>query len=328
MIPSLPPVLGNKDQLVQVFLNLAKNAAEAIAAGRRGGRDHLHDGLPARHPPHRTRHQRAHHAAARGLHSRHRPRRAGRTAPEHLRSLRDHQARRQRAWAWRWSPRSCAIMAASSNASDASAARRSACCCRCCAAVRSRRRDSKEEQLMSAKTVLIADDDSAIRTVLTQALSRAGYSVRSTATAAALWRWVTEGQGDAVVTDVVLPDENAFDVLPRIKKLRPDSSGHRDERQEHHHDGHHGGRARCLRLPAKAVRSQCAGADRRARARTVVKAGAGQQQRAGRGAAHRRPLARHAGNLPHHRPPDADRSHRDDRGRVRHRQGACGAGAP
>lgn len=28
--PSLPPVLGNKDQLVQVFLNLAKNAQEAI----------------------------------------------------------------------------------------------------------------------------------------------------------------------------------------------------------------------------------------------------------------------------------------------------------
>ena len=74
---------------------------------------------------------------------------------------------------------------------------------------------------MSSKTVLIADDDSAIRTVLSQALSRAGYSVRSTATAAALWRWVTEGQGDAVVTDVVLPDENAFDVIPRIKKLRP-----------------------------------------------------------------------------------------------------------
>jgi two-component system, NtrC family, nitrogen regulation response regulator GlnG len=74
---------------------------------------------------------------------------------------------------------------------------------------------------MSAKTVLLADDDSAIRTVLTQALSRAGYSVRSTATATALWRWVQEGQGDAVVTDVILPDENAFDVLPRIKKLRP-----------------------------------------------------------------------------------------------------------
>jgi two-component system nitrogen regulation sensor histidine kinase GlnL len=28
--PSLPPVLGNRDQLVQVFLNLIKNAAEAV----------------------------------------------------------------------------------------------------------------------------------------------------------------------------------------------------------------------------------------------------------------------------------------------------------
>lgn len=74
---------------------------------------------------------------------------------------------------------------------------------------------------MSAKTILLADDDSAIRTVLTQALNRAGYSVRSTATATALWRWVSEGQGDVVLTDVVLPDENAFDVIPRIKKLRP-----------------------------------------------------------------------------------------------------------
>ena len=74
---------------------------------------------------------------------------------------------------------------------------------------------------MSAKTILLADDDSAIRTVLTQALTRAGYSVRATATATALWRWVAEGQGDVVITDVVLPDENAFDMLPRIKKSRP-----------------------------------------------------------------------------------------------------------
>jgi two-component system nitrogen regulation sensor histidine kinase GlnL len=33
--PSLPPVLGNRDQLIQVFLNLVKNAAEAI--GREEG---------------------------------------------------------------------------------------------------------------------------------------------------------------------------------------------------------------------------------------------------------------------------------------------------
>ncbi|MBI3673549.1 MAG: PAS domain-containing protein [Rhizobiales bacterium] len=35
--PSLPPVLGNKDQLTQVFLNLAKNASEAIEAGGEAG---------------------------------------------------------------------------------------------------------------------------------------------------------------------------------------------------------------------------------------------------------------------------------------------------
>jgi two-component system, NtrC family, nitrogen regulation response regulator GlnG len=74
---------------------------------------------------------------------------------------------------------------------------------------------------MTAKTILLADDDAAIRTVLSQALTRAGFSVRTTSTASALWRWVSEGQGDAVVTDVVLPDENAFEVIPRIKKMRP-----------------------------------------------------------------------------------------------------------
>lgn len=77
---------------------------------------------------------------------------------------------------------------------------------------------------MANGTVLIADDDSAIRTVLTQALTRAGFTVRATGMAAAMWRWVSEGEGDVVVTDVVLPDENAFDVLPRIRKIDPTSS--------------------------------------------------------------------------------------------------------
>ena len=71
-------------------------------------------------------------------------------------------------------------------------------------------------------TILVADDDAAIRTVLNQALGRAGYEVRVTGQASTLWRWVAAGEGDLVVTDVVMPDENAFDLLPRIKKLRPD----------------------------------------------------------------------------------------------------------
>jgi two-component system, NtrC family, nitrogen regulation response regulator GlnG len=75
---------------------------------------------------------------------------------------------------------------------------------------------------MSNATILVADDDAAIRTVLNQALSRAGYEVRITSNAATLWRWISAGDGDMVITDVVMPDENAFDLLPRIKKLRPD----------------------------------------------------------------------------------------------------------
>lgn len=75
---------------------------------------------------------------------------------------------------------------------------------------------------MPAGTILIADDDAAIRTVLHQALGRAGYDVRTTATAAGLWRWVSQGEGSLVITDVVLPDESGFNLLPRIKRARPD----------------------------------------------------------------------------------------------------------
>ncbi|MCR4282869.1 MAG: nitrogen regulation protein NR(I) [Bauldia sp.] len=75
---------------------------------------------------------------------------------------------------------------------------------------------------MPPGNILVADDDAAIRTVLNQALSRAGYSVRLTSTAATLWRWASEGEGDLIITDVVMPDENAFDLLPRIKRVRPD----------------------------------------------------------------------------------------------------------
>ena len=74
----------------------------------------------------------------------------------------------------------------------------------------------------SPPTVLIADDDRSIRTVLTQALGRSGYQVRSTSNAATLWRWVEDGEGDLVITDVVMPDENGLDLIPRIKRVRPD----------------------------------------------------------------------------------------------------------
>src|SRR4051794_25563327 len=74
---------------------------------------------------------------------------------------------------------------------------------------------------MTPATILIADDDRAIRTVLGQALGRLGHEVRTTGHAATLWRWVEEGSGDLVITDVVMPDENGLDLIPRIRKIRP-----------------------------------------------------------------------------------------------------------
>src|SRR5437763_15247443 len=71
-------------------------------------------------------------------------------------------------------------------------------------------------------TILVADDDRAIRTVLNQALARLGHDVRMTGNASTLWRWVADGEGDLVITDVVMPDENGLDLIPRIKRVRPD----------------------------------------------------------------------------------------------------------
>ncbi|SDB49312.1 nitrogen regulation protein NR(I) [Belnapia rosea] len=76
--------------------------------------------------------------------------------------------------------------------------------------------------MSDSRTILIADDDRAIRTVLSQALGRSGYQVRATSSASTLWRWVEDGEGDLVITDVVMPDENGLDLVPRIKRIRPD----------------------------------------------------------------------------------------------------------
>ena len=75
--------------------------------------------------------------------------------------------------------------------------------------------------MTTAHTILLADDDKAIRKVVSQALSRQGHTVRATGNAATLWQWVSKGEGDLVITDVIMPDENGLDLLPRIKQRRP-----------------------------------------------------------------------------------------------------------
>jgi two-component system nitrogen regulation response regulator GlnG len=70
-------------------------------------------------------------------------------------------------------------------------------------------------------TVLVADDDRTIRTVLTQALTRAGCKVHATSSLTTLMRWVEEGKGDLVISDVIMPDGNGLEALPEISRMRP-----------------------------------------------------------------------------------------------------------
>jgi two-component system nitrogen regulation response regulator GlnG len=70
--------------------------------------------------------------------------------------------------------------------------------------------------------ILVADDDQGIRTVLLRALARLGHDVETVSSAAALWRKVT-GEGiDILVTDVAFPDGDALELLPRVRKARPE----------------------------------------------------------------------------------------------------------
>ncbi len=73
-----------------------------------------------------------------------------------------------------------------------------------------------------AGNIVIADDDAGIRTVLNRALTKAGHRVQVTSNAATLWNWISNGEGDLVLSDVVMPDGNLFDLLPKIRRARPE----------------------------------------------------------------------------------------------------------
>ena len=75
---------------------------------------------------------------------------------------------------------------------------------------------------MAKPEILVADDDAAIRTVVSKGLMRAGFEVRVASNTKTLLDWVAEGHGDAVVSDVIMPDGEAFDIMPQIQSSRPD----------------------------------------------------------------------------------------------------------
>ncbi|MBL8550428.1 MAG: sigma 54-interacting transcriptional regulator [Hyphomonadaceae bacterium] len=70
-------------------------------------------------------------------------------------------------------------------------------------------------------SILLADDDASLRFVLSQALTKEGFQVRATGNVATLEKWVKDGEGDVVLSDVYMGDENVFDALPGLRAARP-----------------------------------------------------------------------------------------------------------
>ena len=182
-----------------------------------------------------------------------------------------------------------------------------------------------EEPHVTTSTILVADDDAGIRTVLGQALERAGYQVRVTGNAATLWRWVSDGQGDVVITDVVMPDENGLDLIPRIRKIRPELRVIVMSAQNTLLTAVKATERGAFEYLPKPFDLQRADRRRPARAGNAA-AGAARHARdegsAGGKAAADRPLAGDAGDLPDAGAADGHRPDGADHRRVRHRQGA------
>ncbi|MBF0310197.1 MAG: nitrogen regulation protein NR(I) [Magnetococcales bacterium] len=69
------------------------------------------------------------------------------------------------------------------------------------------------------QTILVADDDQAIRFVLEQALSRAGFQVQCYAEG---WQLLENlDAGDLAIVDIVMPSGSGLDLLKRIKQQKP-----------------------------------------------------------------------------------------------------------
>ena len=64
--------------------------------------------------------------------------------------------------------------------------------------------------------ILVCDDDAAIRTVVREALRRAGHAVETAASAADLRRTVRTFRPQVLLTDVILPDGNGLDLVPEL----------------------------------------------------------------------------------------------------------------
>ena len=73
---------------------------------------------------------------------------------------------------------------------------------------------------MSNKTLIIAEDDESIRLVTSRYLQDLGYKIFMASNLKELWKLIESNKGDVLITDVMLPDGELFDILPQIVEYR------------------------------------------------------------------------------------------------------------
>lgn len=73
------------------------------------------------------------------------------------------------------------------------------------------------------RRVLVLEDDESLRLVISKALSRAGFEVRSTASPDTALTRMAAREADALVADVLLGRENFLDRIEELARLRPDA---------------------------------------------------------------------------------------------------------
>jgi len=73
---------------------------------------------------------------------------------------------------------------------------------------------------MSNKSLIITEDDESIRLVTSRYLQDLGYEIFTATNLKELWKLIESNKGDVLITDVMLPDGELFDILPQIVEYR------------------------------------------------------------------------------------------------------------
>ncbi len=72
-------------------------------------------------------------------------------------------------------------------------------------------------------SILVADDEPGIRDLLEHWLTTHGHHVQTAEGGQQAMRLLLQEPFDVVVTDVVMPDGDGFELIPAIRKIRPDA---------------------------------------------------------------------------------------------------------